>query len=149
RDADAIADGHDTGHLLTADRRLRTAGRRVLTADGRLAVEGPLHDRIDRGARVAAHRAGIAGRHETRCRRDRRGPRLQLRDDVVDLAARLAHLRVEFVGQPLAVGLLALAQRVFTLTDAPFGFAQRLAFLRRQALLVLERAHVAVDLGQM
>ena len=53
-------------------------------------------DRVDRGARVAARRAGVAGR-DARWRAAscamRVGLRLQVRDDVVDLAARLAHLR--------------------------------------------------------
>src|SRR6185312_15809856 len=55
----------------------------------------------------------------------------------------------ELLAQAPARALLALAQRLFALVHARFRLAQRLALARRQALVVLERPHVAVDLGQV
>ena len=75
--------------------------------------------------------------------------RLQLGDDVVDLAARLAHLRVELLVQPAAERLLALAQRLLALAHARLGLVERLALARGQPLLVLERAQVVVDLREV
>ena len=75
--------------------------------------------------------------------------RLQLRDDIVNLAARLADLRLELVAEPLAGRVLALPQRFFTLAHPRFGCLSDSRSRADEALLVLERAHVPVDLRQV
>ena len=70
-------------------------------------------------------------------------------DHAVDLAARLPDLRLELLAQPPAEGLLALPQPFLALLHARRGLRQRLTLARREPALVLERAHVAVDLGQV
>ena len=84
--------------------------------------EQPLDDLVHRGARLAAHRAGVARRERgapaSRPARSARRLGLQVGDDVVDLAPRLAHLRLELFGQPAAERFLALAQRLFALAHA-------------------------------
>src|SRR6266851_4341228 len=44
---------------------------------------------------------------------------------------------------------LALTQRVLALLHARLGGVKRLALARREPLLVLERAHVAIDLREV
>ena len=56
---------------------------------------------------------------------------------------------VELLVQPAAERLLALAQRVFALAHARLGGFERLALARGEPVLVLERAHVAVDLREV
>ena len=84
-------------------------------------------------------------RSTTACRgrvlRDRGRLRLQLRDHLVDLAARLAHLRLELLVQPAAERLLALAQRVLALAHPRFGgVAASRARARRAAARARARA---------
>ena len=56
---------------------------------------------------------------------------------------------VELLVQPAPERLLALAQRVLALAHPRLGGLERLALARGQPLLVLERAHVAVDLREV
>src|SRR5207253_4317444 len=98
-DDHAIADVDGSGGC-----RLLADGRRLMP----LACQNPLRDFVYRGARVASRRAGFAGGDEARRGGDRRRPRLQLRDHVVDIFARLTDLRVELVGEPAPGRLLAL-----------------------------------------
>ena len=114
----------------------------------------PLADGVDRGARVGPRRAGVAGRDQPR-----RAPLGFARAvvfafssaiDAVDLPARLAQPLFELLVQPAAERLLALAQRVLALRAASrLVVFERLALARGEPLLVLERAHVAVDLRQV
>ena len=73
----------------------------------------------------------------------------RLADHLVDFAPRLAHLGLELFAQPLPERLLALLQRVLAMADPRFGRLERLALARGEPLLMLERAHVAVDLREV
>src|SRR6185503_20908145 len=57
--------------------------------------------------------------------------------------------RLELLVQPLPRRLFTLAQRVFALVYPGLGGAQRLTLPGREALIVLERAQVAVDLREV
>ena len=116
-----------------------------------MSREKALSDALDGGPSVAARGSSVAGRHRLAPRfvSDGRGLRLELRDHVVYLAPRLADLRLELFVQALAKRLFPLPQHVFALVHPRLGGVERLSFLRRKAMLVLERAHVAVDLGEM
>src|SRR6185503_2979048 len=57
--------------------------------------------------------------------------------------------RLELFVEAAAERVLALAQRVFALTHPRFGLVQGFALARREPLLVLERAHVVIDLREM
>ena len=67
----------------------------------------------------------------------------------VNLAASLAHVRFDLVVQLLPVRFLAVLERVLSLAHAVPGLIECLAFARHEALLVLERPKLAVDLCQM
>ena len=60
-----------------------------------------------------------------------------------------ADLRLELLVQPPPERLFALAQRVFALPHPRLGGFERLALARGEPVLVLERAHVAVDLREV
>ena len=125
-------------------------GRLRVRFDGcRLAGEHALRDVLDGGPRIGAHGAGIAGGDQARRVRNGGGLRLQPRNHIVDLAACLTNLRIDFLVQAAAERVLPLPQRFLALTQTPFGFAQGLALARREPLLVLERPHVAIDLRQV
>ena len=74
---------------------------------------------------------------------------LQRGDDLVDLASRLAHLLVELLVQALAERFLALAQLALASAAAGPASLRRLPLARGEPVLVLERAHVVVDLGEV
>jgi hypothetical protein len=80
---------------------------------------------------------------------DRRSFRLQLRNHLIDFAARLADLGVELLVQTVAGRLLALAKRIFPLAHPDLGRFQRLALAGGEALLVFEGAQVVIDLRQV
>src|SRR5205807_3556733 len=103
-------------------------------------------DRVDSRARVGTHRADAA-RRQGRVSLFRFC--LQLRDDLVDLTAGLAHLNVELLVETTAERLFTVSKRFLALPHPAFGFAQRLALARREAMLVLDRAHIAVDLREV
>src|SRR3954469_14483239 len=127
------------------------AGRQRLGA-GNLCcrtVVGARGDRVDRGSRIAARLAGIAGRDQAWTVRNRVGFRFQIGDDLIDLLARGAHLRLELLVQPPLEGLFALTQRVLAVVHLRLGRLQRLALARGEAVLVLEGAHVVIDLGEV
>src|SRR5207244_8542878 len=93
--------------------------------------------------------AGLAGRDQPRSARERGALGFQLRDHLIYVLARLTDLGVELLAEPTLVCFLALTERVFALLHPSPGLAQRLALLRHETLLVLERAHVAIDLREM
>ncbi len=101
--------------------------------------------------RVGAHRAGVAGRERLPRRFLRReiGFRLQLRDHAVDRPARLPELGFELLIQAPAECVLALAECFVALAHPSLGSPERFALARRKPLLVLEGAHVLVDLGEV
>ena len=71
------------------------------------------------------------------------------RDHVVDLASRLAHLRSSSSVSLRRERLFALLERLFALAHPRFVGLERFPLARRQPVLVLERAHVAIDLRQV
>ena len=122
---------------------------------GRLRLDGSRNrfdDGVDAPRARRARRAGVAGRDRLprRLLGDRVGLGLQLGDDVVDLAARLPDLRSRAPRSaaggtsPRAGAAPLRAARIRAL-----GGLERLALARGEPLLVLERAHVVVDLRQV
>ncbi len=116
--------------------------------DGFGGKRAPRHF-FDRGARVASHCAGVARRDQSRRAGDGCRLRFQLRYHIVDFLARPAHLRLELFVQAVPERFFALAESILALVHPRFGGVQRFALARCEPLLVLERAHVPVDLGQM
>ena len=101
-----------------------------------------------------ARRPDVAGGHQPRrptlgVGSNRRGPCLQRVDDGVDLPARLAHPLVEPLIEALLERLLALAQLLLAALHPRRRFLQHLPLARDQPALVIERLHVAFDLGQV
>ena len=70
-------------------------------------------------------------------------------DDGVDLLARVAHLVVHLRVEPPAHLVLAVAHRLFARTQLPLGLVDGGAFLRQRSALLLERAKVVVDAGEV
>ena len=136
-------------HDAIADRRRSAGGLGGLGVLDRLQKVS--NDFVDSRPRSDANRPRIAGRDRMAggLVLDGAGLRLEIGDDLVDLPARLAHLRLELLVQPAAEGLLALAERVFALAHAHFSAFERFPFADGETLLVLERPHVAIDLHEV
>ena len=81
--------------------------------------------------------------------RERRRFRLQPVDDRVDLPPGAPHLRVELFGQLPPERFLALLERLLALPHPRLVGLERLPLARGQPMLVLERAHVAIDLREV
>ena len=105
--------------------------------------------RVDGGARLAARACRRRRSTPAAAARDRVRLRLQVGDHGVDFLARLADLGVQLLVQPALERLFALAQRVLALMHPRFGGFQRVALARGEAVLVLERAHVVIDLREV
>ena len=138
-----------------ADRRQRLAGLRIAAGGGgsRRLRRTARHDRVDRRPRVAR-----APRRRRRCVTAVPARRFcaiavvfafssAITSSISRRACRTCV--VELLGQPAAERLFALLERLFALAHPRLGGLERLALARRQPLLVLERAHVAIDLREV
>ena len=141
-------------HHAIADDDVRVGGAASAGAARRVIVAIFVDERVDRGARIAAQPARIAGRRRgrdvaRRLFRQRGRLLLQVGDDRVDLGPRIAQALVELLVEPQLERLFALPQRFFAHARAAVGLAERLALALHQPPLVLERAQIGIDLGEV
>ncbi len=134
----------------------RLRGSRLAGFSRRVIPPQLLANRIDRRARFGSRGTGFArGNDEARRRaafglsRHAVGPDLQRADDRVDFATGVAQPLVDPLLEPAAERFLAVAQLLLARLHLGRFFRERVALARGEPLLVLERLHVALDLGQV
>ena len=127
----------------------RAAGRRLgLTRDW---FDEAFGDSVNGRSGFHPHSPGLAGRHHVPCRLagDAIGLGLEIGNHLVDRPARLPHFGLQLFAQPLPECLFPLLQRIFPVAEPRVGRLERFTLARGEPVLVLERAHVAVDLRQV